>query len=80
MNQNDIMNRMVQDAEKKIEKVQFHKRSMDLGLIAMFKDLSTDADYSEELNKAAEVFEKKFKVVRERIKAVKAGTPIIKRD
>ncbi|KAL1190820.1 MADS-box transcription factor PHERES 2 [Cardamine amara subsp. amara] len=80
MNQNDIMNMMAQDAEKKIEKVRFHKRSMDLGLMAMFKDLSTYGDYSDELNKAAKVFENKFKAVRERIKAVKEGTPIIKRN
>ncbi|KAL1224475.1 Agamous-like MADS-box protein AGL36 [Cardamine amara subsp. amara] len=80
MNQNDLMNRMVQDAEKRLEKVQFHKRSMDLGLMTMYTDLITDADYSEELKKAGEMVEKRFKAIKERVKAVKAGTSIIKRD
>lgn len=80
MNQTDLMNRMIHDAEKRLEKERFVRRSMEFGKLAAKKDLFTDADYSEELAKAAEVVDKKLKSVRERIKAVEARAPIVTRD
>ena len=53
-----------------------HSRAMELGLIASSSDIR-DADYSEDLIKAADVVEKKIKVIRERIKAVESGAAIL---
>ncbi|CAH8306699.1 unnamed protein product [Eruca vesicaria subsp. sativa] len=75
MDQKDLMTRMIQDAKKKLEKEQMHSRAMELGLIASSTDMH-DADYSEDLIKAADVVEKKIKVIRERIKAVESGSAI----
>ncbi|KAL9857363.1 putative transcription factor MADS-type1 family [Arabidopsis thaliana] len=80
MDQKDLMNKMIQDAEKKLEKEKMHTRAMKLGLMAGSNDLITDTDCSEELARAADVVDKKLKAIRERIKAVEAGAPIIKRD
>ncbi|ESQ34536.1 hypothetical protein EUTSA_v10008961mg [Eutrema salsugineum] len=79
MDQKDLMNRMIQDAEKKLEKEQMHSRAMELGMIASFKDMR-DADYSEELVKAADVVEKRINVIRERIKAVESGAALVKKE
>ncbi|CAF1927720.1 unnamed protein product [Brassica oleracea var. botrytis] len=76
MDQKDLMNRMIQDAKKRLEKEQMHSRAMELGLIASSNDIR-DADYSEDLVKAADVVEKKIKVIRERIKAVESGATIL---
>ncbi|XP_023645842.1 uncharacterized protein LOC17897176 isoform X3 [Capsella rubella] len=80
MDQKDLMNKMIQDAEKKLEKEKAYTRAMKLGIMASTSDITTDTDCSEELAKAAEVIDKKLKVIQERIKVVEAGAPIIKRD
>ncbi|EFH66779.1 hypothetical protein ARALYDRAFT_472497 [Arabidopsis lyrata subsp. lyrata] len=80
MDQKDLMNKMIQDAKKKLEKEKMHTRAMKLGLMAASNDLITDTDCSEELAKAADVVDKKHKAIIERIKAVKAGAPILKRE
>ncbi|XP_010498735.1 PREDICTED: uncharacterized protein LOC104776379 isoform X3 [Camelina sativa] len=80
MDQKDLMKKMIQDAEKKLEKEKWYTRAMKLGIMASTSDLTTDTDCSEELAKAAEVVDKKLKAIRERIKAVEAGAPIIKRE
>ncbi|XP_010477517.1 PREDICTED: uncharacterized protein LOC104756604 isoform X2 [Camelina sativa] len=80
MDQKDLMKKMIQDAEKRLEKEKWYTRAMKLGIMASTSDLTTDTDCSEELAKAAEVVDKKLKAIRERIKAVEAGAPIIKRD
>ncbi|CAH2033630.1 unnamed protein product [Thlaspi arvense] len=72
MDQKDLMNRMISDAEKKLEKEKIHSRAMELGIIASSEDID-DADYSEELIKAADVVEKRIKVIRERIDALESG-------
>ncbi|CAH8383024.1 unnamed protein product [Eruca vesicaria subsp. sativa] len=69
MDQKDLMNRMIQDAKKKLEKEQTHSRAMELGLIASSNVLK-DADHSEDLIKAAEVVEKRISVIRERIQGL----------
>ena len=63
------MNRMIQDAKKKLEKEQMHSHAMELGLIASSSVLK-DADYSDDLIKVAEVVEKRINVLRERIQAL----------
>ncbi|KFK44352.1 hypothetical protein AALP_AA1G246400 [Arabis alpina] len=78
MDQKDLMNRMIQDAKKKLEKEQMHSRAMELGMVASFDDLN-DADYSEDLIKAADVVEKRIKVIRERIEAVESGAAVVKK-
>ncbi|KAG7597961.1 hypothetical protein ISN44_As06g022670 [Arabidopsis suecica] len=80
MDQKDLMNKMIKDAEKRLEKEKMHTRAMKLGLMAASNDLITDTDCSEELAKAADVVDKKHKAIIERIKAVQAGAPILKRD
>ncbi|XP_010460014.1 PREDICTED: agamous-like MADS-box protein AGL80 [Camelina sativa] len=80
MDQKDLMKKMIQEAEKKLEKEKWYTRAMKLGIMASTSDLTTDTDCSEELAKAAEVVDKKLKAIRERIKAVEAGAPIIKRE
>ncbi|CAN8304426.1 unnamed protein product [Cochlearia groenlandica] len=69
MDQNDLMKRMVQEAEKKLEKEKMHTRVMELGVIASCNEIN-DADHSEDLVKAADLVEKKVKVIRERILAL----------
>ncbi|CAE5958259.1 unnamed protein product [Arabidopsis arenosa] len=80
MDQKDLMNKMIKDAEKRLEKEKMHTRAMKLGLMAASNDLITDTDCSEELAKAADVVDKKHKAIIERIKAVQAGAPILKRE
>lgn len=79
MDQKDLMTRMIQDAEKKLEKEQMHSRAMELGMIAAFSDLD-DADYSEDLIKAADVVEKRINVIRQRIEALESRTALVKKD
>ncbi|EOA33869.1 hypothetical protein CARUB_v10021360mg [Capsella rubella] len=80
MDQKDLMEKMIKDAEKKLEKEKKHTHAMNLGIMASTNDLTTESDCSEELVKAAEVVDKKLKLIQERIKAVEAGAPIIMRD
>ncbi|CAA7027236.1 unnamed protein product [Microthlaspi erraticum] len=79
MDQKDLMTRMIQDAEKKLEKEQMFGRSMELGMAAAFRDLD-DADYSEELVKAADVVAKRINVIRERIEALESGEAFVKEE
>lgn len=79
MDQKDLMTRMIQDAEKKLDKEHMYRRAMELGMAAAFEDLD-DADYSEELVKAADVVMKRINVIRERIVALESGKAFVKEE